>query len=197
VNEVNEQEFFEQWRSGNGESFGKLFQIYANRLYNLAYRLCGGEEEAKDLLQTSALRAFSSAHPCRNSAAFYSWMRQVLTNYFLDTRKAQKRAGRNLVLHDVTLDEVQPLVDERARPRSPRTELQESETMTAIQTALNGLGPEYLAVVILRDVEGLAYSQIAEIQGIPVETVRTRLRRARNVLREQLRPFMPGVESLI
>jgi len=191
---TDDQVLLEKWRSGNVQAFGDLFERHASRLYNLAYRLAGTQEEAKDLLQTAALRAFSSASVCRNGTSFYGWMRRVVTNLYLDGRKSKSRAGRDLLDEEVDWSELEPLYVPQD-PDSPRRQLEEKRTLEQLERAISDLDPIYRSLVVLRDIEGLSYAEIAEIQGIPLETVRTRLRRARTALRNALGSLF-GDESL-
>jgi len=180
-----DQILWEKWRKGDVQAFGDLFERHAPRLYNLAFRLSGSEEEARDLLQSAALRAISSNSGCRNGAAFHSWIRRILTNLYFDQRKFKQRAGRESLDENADWSEIEPtyVVDSAL---SPREAFEERETHQHIERALAKLDPIYRSSVVLCDIEDLSYSEIAEIEGIPVETVRTRLRRGRQALRKEL-----------
>jgi RNA polymerase sigma-70 factor (ECF subfamily) len=182
----DDQVLLEKWRSGDDKAFGDLFERHASHLYNLAYRLARREEDARDLLQNAALRAFSSASACRNGTSFYGWMRSVVTNLFLDGQKFKRRAGRDLLDENADWSELEPAYAAEDCV-SPRDELERKQDLAEIEKALSQLGPLYRSLVVLREVEGLSYAEIAELEAIPIETVRTRLRRARTLLRDLLK----------
>jgi RNA polymerase sigma-70 factor (ECF subfamily) len=183
-----DQILWEKWRNGDVQAFGDLFERHAPRLYNLAFRLSGSEEEARDLLQNTALRALSSNSLCQNGAAFHRWIRKLLTNLYLDQRKFKQRAGRDSLDERLDWSEIEPSYIS-VSTLSPRESLEEQECIAEVQRALDKLDPIYRSLVVLRDIEGLSYMEIAELERIPVETVRTRLRRARQALRRELEPL--------
>ena len=180
-----DQILWEKWRKGDVQAFGDLFERHAPRLYNLAYRLSGSEEEARDLLQSAALRAISSNSSSRNGAAFHGWMRKIVTNLHFDQRKFKKRAGRDALDEDADWSEMESTYVCRNED-SPREAMEERETREQVKQALAKLEPIYRSLLVLRDIEGLNYAEIADLEGIPIETVRTRLRRGRQALRKQL-----------
>jgi RNA polymerase sigma-70 factor (ECF subfamily) len=180
-----DQILWEKWRKGDVQAFGELFERHAPRLYNLAYRLSGSQEEARDLLQSAALRAFSSNSSCRNGAAFHSWIRRIVTNLYFDQRKFKTRAGRDSLDEKADWSEIESTYSSN-QDLSPRETLEQRESIKQVESALAKLDPIYRSSVVLCDIEGLSYSEIAELEGIPVETVRTRLRRGRQALRKEL-----------
>lgn len=183
-----DQILWEKWRKGDVQAFGDLFERHAPPLYNLAFRLTGSEEEARDLLQSTALRAISSNASCRNGATIHAWLRRILTNLHFDHRKYKTRSGRSAFDEESDWSEIELSVPEETVV-SPRDALEERETVEQVEQALANLDPIYRTPVVLRDIEGLSYAEIAELEQIPLETVRSRLRRARQALRRQLSPL--------
>ncbi|HNT34148.1 MAG TPA: RNA polymerase sigma factor [bacterium] len=186
----NEHELLQQWKEGSQEAFGELFSRNASDLYNFAYRLTGQTEDARDILQTAALKAFSRGCPSGEATRFYAWMRRVVLNLFLDSERTNRRAGRPSLVQNVDWEDIEFAAVPQSQLASPRAEMDEHQRMQAIRKALDGLPTEYRAVVVLRDVEGLSYAEIALHLSVGVETVRTRLRRARERLRDTLQPLV-------
>lgn len=191
MNSQEDQHLLKKWREGDVEAFGDLFEHYSSQLYNLAYRLTGRTEDARDLVQDTALKVFTTEAQCHQAAAFYGWLRRILMNLFLDNIRYQNCAGRDCLDRQVIWSEVEEYSQDSKTP-SPREALEQQEKTREIENALFGLEPHYRAVLILREIEGLSYSEIAMDLKVPVETVRTRLRRARAMMREML-PDLVGV----
>lgn len=185
MNSPEDEQSLRKWRQGDGEAFGYLFESYSSRLYSLAYRLTGKPEDAHDLLQETALKAFTTGAHCQHATAFYGWIRRILMNLFLDNVRYQSRAGRDKVDSRIELSEIEEQSLDQNTP-SPRTALEQAEKAVVLEKALLSLDPHYRTVLILREIEGLSYSEMAVDLKVPVETVRTRLRRARALMREML-----------
>ena len=180
-----DENLLRRWRQGDGEAFGDLFEIHSSRLYTLAYRLTGREEDARDLLQETALKAFTTGARCHQAAAFYGWIRRILVNQFLDSVRYRSRMGRETLENRADWNEVVEQASASGAP-SPRAVLEHQQQAEEIENALLRLDPHYRTVLVFREVEGLSYSQIASELKVPIETVRTRLRRARILMRELL-----------
>lgn len=174
-----------RWRQGDNEAFGDLFELHSSRLYTLAYRLTGGIEEARDLLQETALKAFTAGSQCQRSASVYAWFRRILMNLYLDNVRYQGRAGRDKLDHRIDWSEIEERSPAQDTP-NPRVALEQQERILKLERALLSLDPPYRTILLLREVEGLAYNEIAMEMKVPLETVRTRLRRARAMMREML-----------
>lgn len=185
MNSPEDENLLRKWRQGDGEAFGDLFESHSSRLYSLAYRLTGKTEEARDLLQETAIKAFTSGAGCQQAAAFQGWIRRILMNLFLDSLRYRSRAGRDSLDNRTDWSEIEEQSPDSVT-LSPRAVLEQHEQAEEVEGALLNLDPVYRTVLILREIEGLSYSEIATDLKVPVETVRTRLRRARSQMRESL-----------
>ena len=166
--------------------FVSEFLPFVDALYNFAYRLVLDEDDANDLVQDSYLKAFrffDSYQPGTNAKA---WMFRILKNSFInDFRKKSKEPGKidyNEVEKTYNSDEVQnnTTVD-------LRVETEKDRIGDEIAIALNNLDVDFRTAVILCDIEGFTYEEMAKILDIPIGTVRSRLHRARNLLKEKLK----------
>jgi RNA polymerase sigma-70 factor (ECF subfamily) len=185
MNSPADENSLRKWRQGDGEAFGDLFESHSSRLYTLAYRLTGRTEDARDLLQETALKAFTSSARCQQAAAFYGWIRRILMNQFLDNLRHWNRAGRESIDNRADWSEIEKRSPAGDTP-NPRAVLEQREQAMELESALLSLEPHYRIVLILREIEGLSYSEMAAELQVPVETVRTRLRRGRSLMRESM-----------
>ncbi len=170
---------------GDGEAFAALVEPYQKRLYNLAFRMTGHREEAADIVQDSLLRAYTSLKSFHAQAAFGTWLYKVATNVCLDALRRRKRQPE--------ISAKPPAGGEgQGEDPSPAWERRQS-----IQKAVTGLPPELRAAVVLRDIQGFAYEEIAAILGLTPENVKTRIHRGRALLRQRFQELelLPSVEG--
>lgn len=169
--------------AGETEAFGILVRRYQDRLYPTLLRLSGCAEDAHDLLQDAFLRAYQKLGHFHGDSSFFTWVYRIAVNLALSDRRRRKGPRR---LGDVSKGEAfdPPDLSDASDPSLP---LERAERDDQIQRALNALAADHRAVVVLKDLDGLRYEEIASILGVPVGTVRSRLHRARSELRERLR----------
>jgi RNA polymerase sigma-70 factor (ECF subfamily) len=168
--------------AGETEAFGVLVRRYQDRLFPTLLRLCGNTEDAHDLLQDAFLRAYQKLHHFHGESAFYTWIYRIAVNLYLSQRR--KRSNRRA--NDSRGAESFDPPDDFSQS-DPSLPLVQAERDDQIQEALNALAPDHRAVVVLKEIDGLRYEEIASILKIPVGTVRSRLHRAREELRKLLR----------
>lgn len=165
---------------------------HIDALYRTALRMTRNQADAEDLVQESYLRAFRSLHQFTEGTNLRAWLFRILTNtYINEYRRRQRRPGSS------SLDDLEEfylydhLVDSRVQPTDERPEdvVLERLTVEDVVQAIESLPEEFRQVVLLADVEGFSYREIAEIVGIPVGTVMSRLFRARRRLQRILYDF--------
>ncbi|HZT78952.1 MAG TPA: sigma-70 family RNA polymerase sigma factor [Gemmataceae bacterium] len=168
---------------GDTAAFGELVRRYQDRLYNTVYRLVDNPEDAHDVVQEAFLNAYQSLDSFKGDSRFFTWLYRIAVN----TAISQKRKHRAVVSIDQGRSGEMSLEppDESEYSR-PGEAMERAEEERRIQAALNRLSPEHRAVLVLKDIEGHKYEMIAEILGVPIGTVRSRLHRARAELREIL-----------
>jgi RNA polymerase sigma-70 factor (ECF subfamily) len=168
--------------AGRRDAFGELVTRYQARLYNAAIRLVDNPEDAADVVQDAFLNAYQSLHSFKGDAEFFTWLYRIAFNAAISLKR-KKRAA-------VSLDAVRPEggidPDDPSEYIKPGAALQRSEEETQLQEAMIRLSHEHREVLILKDIEGMKYEDIAEILGVPIGTIRSRLHRARLELRELL-----------
>ena len=169
--------------NGDTLAFGELIRRYQDRLFNTVYRLLGSIEDAQDVVQDTFLNAYRSLDSFKGDAEFFTWLYRIAWNTAASLKRKQKaalslHAGRN------GQGAIDPL--DSSESNQPGHALEKAEQENRVQQALNRLSPEHRAVLILKEMEGQRYEDIADILQVPVGTIRSRLHRARMELREIL-----------
>jgi RNA polymerase sigma-70 factor (ECF subfamily) len=162
---------------------------HIDSLYRTAYRMSRNPADAEDLVQETYLRAFRSLHQFRAGTNLRAWLFKILTNAFINEYRKRSRQPRSTSLDDVEDYYLYThLLDSGIQPSAsrPEEEVLASITDDDIVRALEALSEEFREVVLLADVEGFSYREIAEIMDIPVGTVMSRLHRARRRLHQSL-----------
>ncbi len=168
--------------------FDNEFMPHINSMYNFAYRLTLDEDDAKDLLQDTYLKAFRFIDSFQQGTNAKAWLFRILKNSFInDYRKRSKEPSK------VDYQEVESYynsedVDHQITP-DLRVETLQDMIGDEISNALNSLDVDFRTVIILCDLEGFKYDEMAKILDIPIGTVRSRLHRARNLLKEKLSEY--------
>jgi RNA polymerase sigma factor (sigma-70 family) len=171
---------------GDVENFNALVRLYEGRVYNLCYRMLGDPDSAADAAQDAFLSAFRNLRSFRGGS-FRSWMLRIATNTCYDALRVRKR--RPAISLDMDADEdddTSPLQIADAA-ESPTDFALRRELAMAIQHGLGALPDEQRVILVLSDIEGLAYEEIAQITNTNIGTVKSRLSRGRARLRDVLK----------
>jgi RNA polymerase sigma factor (sigma-70 family) len=181
-----ERRLVEVAQRGDVESFNGLVRLYEGRVYNLCYRMLGDADSAADAAQDAFLSAFRNLRSFRGGS-FRSWMLRIATNTCYDALRARKRRPSvSLDLETQDEEDSAPLqIADTAE--SPDDFALRRELAAAIQAGLTTLPDEQRIVLILSDIQGLAYEEIAQITNSNLGTVKSRLSRGRARLREVLK----------
>lgn len=186
---MNESALIHEAQRGDLEAFNRLVLAYQDALYNTALRILGDEDQAADATQEAFISAFRAIQSYRGGS-FKAWLLRTVTNACYDELRRQKRRPATpLEPENEEEEEVESprwLADSSMTPEQ-RAEAAELEH--AIQHCLDALPPDFRAVVVLADVQGLDYAEVASIVRTPLGTVKSRLARARLRLRECLQAF--------
>jgi RNA polymerase sigma-70 factor (ECF subfamily) len=175
--------------------FDELVYRHYQQAYNLAYRLTGNAADAEDLVQEAFLRAYRFFDRYDRSMPFMNWFSRILTNLYIDE---YRRRGR---LRTVSIDEVYSgedgeegtTMDLPDTAPNPLELALSNEYIHAIHEGLQYLSPEFRIPVILADLEGYSYEEIAEITKTSIGTVRSRIHRGRKQLRDHIRKRHPNL----
>ena len=180
-----------QAAAGDREAFDALVRRHGTRVVNIARALTGGDNDAEDLAQEVFVRAYRGLKSFRGDSSFTTWLYTVTLNV---VRSHRSRRSRWRALWAPALDEdtEQKVAVKTNADRGPEADL---VRRNAIDIALAALPDELRTAVTLRDVEGLEYAEIAQVMGIPIGTVESRIFRARKRLRALLEPLLAGSRS--
>lgn len=173
-------------RGGDEEAFGELVKMYHQRVYNLAYGMVNNAEDAAELVQQTWVKVWSKLGSFKEDAKFFTWVYRVASNTGLDFLRHKSR-----LREDVLLDGVEPAVDpdlDRAASQNsrPDREMAQSEIREVFEKSIESLSPDHRMALILREVDGLSYEEIAKVTGCRKGTVMSRIFYARKKMQEKL-----------
>jgi len=186
---MNEQALIHEAQAGSLDAFNALVLHYQDNVFNTALRILGDEDLASDATQEAFLSAFRSITSFRGGS-FKAWLMRTVTNACYDELRRQKR--RPSVPLEPETDDGEEMDSPRwlADPNmSPEQKAEADEVEHAIQHCLNNLPVEFKTVVVMADIQGMDYSEVAIAVRVPLGTVKSRLARARLRLRECLQGF--------
>jgi len=172
------------------DEFENLIRQHQKSVYNVALRLTGNPDDAQDLTQDAFIRAFKAFDSYKFGTSFNRWLYRIVTNLYIDQVRKKKRTP--VIDH---LDEKLEMDDGSVSREisdssySPEDVLLKTQIDERLQKALNKISPEFKTAIILCDVEGFSYEEIAEIMGTSTGTVRSRIHRARHSMRNMLSPY--------
>lgn len=172
-------------RAGDVAAFDEIVKQQQNRIYNLCYWMLNDPEEAADAAQDAFVRAFRSLDHFRGDAAFGTWLHRIAVNVCLDAARRRKRAAVPFSTLDSDAESVREQEPADAG-HSPAEIADRQERRRAINEALATLSENHRTVLILLDIQGHAYEEVATMLDLPLGTVKSRLNRARLALREKL-----------
>lgn len=169
---MEEQELIKRAKEGNLPSFEKLISLYQKKVYNLAYRLCGNHQDAEDISQEAFIDIFKSLKDLKEISSFSSYVYRIVNTTFYDYLR--KRKGQTSELKDEIV-------------QNPLNFTENIELKEVLQKEILKLPLEFRQCLILRDVQGFSYEEISKMLKISLGTVKSRVARARNTLRERLK----------
>jgi RNA polymerase sigma-70 factor (ECF subfamily) len=181
---AEDQQLIDECLAGRTDAFGQLVVRYQDRLYNMLVKVLGSPDDARDTAQDAFVQAFQKLGTFHGNAAFYSWLFRIAMNSAISQRRRMKRFSHSL---DAAREQhgIEPADSHPAA--QPTHALELAERQQQVRRALAELAIEYRTVLVLKEMEGLKYEEIAEIVGCPIGTVRSRIHRARSELRQKLR----------
>lgn len=168
---------------GDVESFNQLVLRWERPIYALAYRVIGREEEARDVVQETFLRAFRSIGSFRGQAKFSSWVYRIALNLCRDWMRRERRAPLLPTPEGVDVIE---LAAEQGPVESLEDLVARRDLSRLVADAMTKLPEEQRTAIILKEYHGMTFQEIADLQGVPLSTVKTRLYQGLNVLRRHL-----------
>jgi RNA polymerase sigma-70 factor (ECF subfamily) len=181
----------ERCRAGDVAAFEPLVEKYRQRVWRLAYNFLRDQEEAWDVAQEAFIRAYQALPSFRGQSAFYTWLYRIVMNIAADRARSRSARGRAFGTERVPEEEWdRVLPDQNPGDEAPDAAALRREQRRTIQQALDRLPEHHRTIVMLSDLEGLSYREIADTLEIPMGTVMSRLHNARKRLRDALKPLL-------
>ncbi len=195
--EEAEAQFLERLRAGEREAFEQLVIRFHRNIYGLLYRLLGDREEARDATQETFLKVYRHIGRFRGECELKTWIYRIALNQAANWHRWWRRNGDRILSFDSLRDEthagsLENLADPQADPEQQAIAREEERLLA---DALARIKPVFRTALLLRDVEGLTYEEIAATLQVSVGTVKSRIARGRELLRRELRRIRPRPEG--
>lgn len=178
-----EEKLIEQCKQGDIESFELLIKDYQQLAFNIAYRMLGNTEDAKDASQDAFIKIFKSIQSFKGNSSFSTWMYRIVSNTCLDELRKRKKHQSYSYDNPIKTEDGEMNRNIPASENSPEEIINRKESQQLIQNAINKLSDQNKAVIVLRDIKGFSYEQISEILDCPEGTIKSRISRARVALK--------------
>lgn len=183
---MTEQELVARAKTGDQDAFAQLVEANQNRIYSLTCRMTGSPEDGADLAQEAFLRAWRTLASFQGESSFATWLYRLASNLCIDFLRREKRRSASVAAVSLD-DESSPLSsDVPDHSGDPQREAERRETRAMVGKALLALSDEHRQVLVLRELDGLSYTEIAGRLDLSEGTVKSRIARARNSLRNIL-----------
>ena len=183
-----DDQLVKQSLQGDGQAFEELVQAYQNKVYSLTYRYMGNEDDAYDMAQETFLKAYRSLRSFKGDSSFGTWIYRIATNVCLDEIRRRKRR-----IIPFSLDEPMATLDgdeyeKEIADKSSSTDIiyEKKEFSRYIQQLLDEMKPDHKNAIVLRDIMELSYEEMASVLNCSIGTVKSRINRARSVLKKKL-----------
>lgn len=179
-----EQELIQRSKAGNLDAFEELVRLYEKKVFTVAYRFTGNWADAHDLAQEAFLKVYQSLPMLREEASFATWLYQITANVCRDELRRKRKTPK------ISLDELMTSSGGLPLPAKsadcPENNLEQWEMSEAVQGILNTLTSDQRLILIMREVEGMTYEEIAAALDISAGTVKSRLSRARQAFKQKI-----------
>jgi RNA polymerase sigma-70 factor (ECF subfamily) len=189
-----DRELLEAVRAGDRRALEELLTRHQIAIYRFGTSMCRDEEDAKDVLQETMIAAARAMPDFRGASALSTWLYTIARSFCLKKRRTSKFAPERVESLEANAERASEVPDPR---RTPEEDAAGRQLQRELQAAIAELDPIYREVIALRDIEGLSAAEVAEITGISVEAVKSRLHRARTAVRERIAPMLaPGTDAV-
>ena len=187
--ETSDATLLEQARTGDRRALEHLLERHQRRVYRFGLKMCRDPEDAKDVLQETLIAVARGVKDFRGASSVSTWLYTIARSFCIKKRRRSKFAPEQ----EESLDAREPGLEARQVTdpnRGPEEDLAGRQIESALEVAISRLDPMYREVLVLRDVEGLTAPEVAEVMGLSVDAVKSRLHRARVAVREQVAPLL-------
>jgi RNA polymerase sigma-70 factor (ECF subfamily) len=186
-----DRDLLEAVRGGDRQALERLLARHQSAIYRFGTKMCRDEEDAKDIVQETMLAAARTIPEFRGGSAVSTWLYAIARSFCIKKRRTSKFAPERVESLEAHAEQAAEIADPR---RTPEEDAAGRQLKVALEEAIAGLDPMYREVILLRDVEGLSAAEVAEVMGLSVEAVKSRLHRARSAVRERIAPLLAPPE---
>ncbi len=180
---LTDDELIDQVRAGDLRSFEELIDRYRNQVFNFVYRILGSRDEAEDILQDAFMKVYQHLPRYKKQSKFSSYLFTIAHNLSMNRVNYRKRS--QMKLDTLAQSDREMSVTDR----TPDAQLRENEIAIVVHRAIEKLPPKYRAALVLSEFEGFSYKQISDVLNCSVGTVKSRIFRARDLLRGYLKGY--------
>ncbi|MBU4263496.1 MAG: sigma-70 family RNA polymerase sigma factor [Proteobacteria bacterium] len=177
------EQLVQDFLDGDAQAFNRLVLLYQTKIYNLALNYVKSPEEAQDLAQDIFVTVYRSLPKLREKNKFSSWLYQIAINH---CRNRYKKLCRRGYFSNISLDDEESFL-QIAGDEGPEKLLQRKNTITLVRATIDSMAEAEKEIILLRDIQELAYEEISDILDIPLGTVKSKLNRARTSLKDRLK----------
>ena len=178
---MNEKELIARLQARDEAAFEELIRQYEKKVYSLCFRMCGNAEDAEEAAQDAFLALWRGIDRFRQESSLSTWIYRLASNACIDLMRRKKKGAGS-----VSLDDEELFVDAVDPAPQPHEEAERRETQRLLQEGLLSLPAEYRSILLLREIEGLSYSEISAALDLELGTVKSRISRGRTLLRNFL-----------
>lgn len=178
---MNEKELIALARRGDEAAFEQLVRLYEKKIYGLCLRMCGNADDAAEAAQDAFLALWRGLEGFREDASLSTWLYRLASNACIDLLRRGKRT-----VEGVSLDDEENCLEPVDHAPTPEQHAERAETQRLVRAGLDALPPEYRQVLVLRELQQLSYAEICEVTALELGTVKSRINRARILLRNYL-----------
>ncbi|TDI98021.1 MAG: sigma-70 family RNA polymerase sigma factor [Caldithrix sp.] len=180
-------ELVQRCRKGERKAQYELYQLYKDRVFNIAYRMANSQQDAEDITQMAFVRVFQKIDSFRGDSAFSSWVYRLTVNICINHFRREKRK-KELVVHELS--------ELATNLKILKTNEQTSKMKPFLEKAIRALPAGYRMIFVLYDIEGYKHEEIAEMMNISEGTSKSQLHKARKELKQYLEPYLAMYQSL-
>jgi RNA polymerase sigma-70 factor (ECF subfamily) len=186
--QTDDRALVERATQGDRDAFGILVLRHQNRVFNVAYQVVRNREDALDVAQEAFAKAFASLSSFKGDAGFTTWIHRIVINLSIDCLRRRRRG--DATAYDDRMGVPEEVETGLAAPDDPAAAVESRQVQSLLARGIQALPPAHRAVLILREIEGLSYDEIAHTVGCNLGTVMSRLFYARRKLRKVLEPHV-------
>jgi len=180
-----DEDLVQKIKDGDQDAFDQLIHRYEGKIYSVAYRFMGNHADAGDLAQDTFIRMYQALPGFRGDSSFATWLYRIAANACRD--ELRKRQRRRSVSMDEMIEASPANIPAAAGEYSPEETVQRHETQRQVQECLNRLSDDHRLILVMREIQGLSYEEISGMLDCSLGTVKSRISRARNALKERIK----------